>query len=69
MGPTLRSPAKNRPMAPTVETTARPPSQAKPAALTPARPAAVRVAVAPVHTSVSGATRPAIPSEPSTYPR
>ena len=77
VGPTRRSPAKNRPMAPTVETTASPPSQTKPEALTlagsrspPARPAAVSVAAAPVHTSVlsaSGATRAAIPSEPSTY--
>ena len=34
VGPTRRSPAKNSPIAPTVETTARPPSQAKPERLT-----------------------------------
>ena len=73
VGPTRRSPAKNRLMAPTVETTARPASQPNPAALTlpgrrspPATPASVSVAAAPVQTSAlrrSGPTRSATLAE------
>ena len=73
VGPTRRSPAKNRAIAPTVDTTARPLSQTRPAALTlpgsrspPAKPASVRVIAAPVHTSVlrvRGPSRAATPSE------
>ena len=64
-------------MAPTVETTARPLSQANPAALTlpgsrspAAKAASVRVIAAPVHTRVlrtSGPTRAATPSEMRMY--
>ena len=77
VGPTRRSPAKNRLIAMTVETTARQASQPQPAiASSPGRSSprasepAVRLTAAPLHTSADstrGASRPAIPSLTITY--
>jgi hypothetical protein len=72
-GPTRERPAKKRPTAPTVDTTAIAAIQPSPSLLSaprssppPARPANVSIAAAPVHTKVlsaSAPTRAATPSE------
>ena len=72
-GPTRARPAKNRPTAPTVDTTAIAASHPNPAALTaprssppPMSPTSVSITAAPVHTKVlnaSAPTRAATPSE------